>query len=79
MHLLSTLLKILSYRGNRKLVENLLAAVENQELEEHAARCCGTEEEKSTAKCPICDLELQVNIGLRRSYSKYMFFPMDTS
>ena len=31
-----------------------------QELEEHAARCCGAEDEKTTANCPICDLELQV-------------------
>ena len=35
-----------------------------QELEEHAARCCGAEEEETTANCPICDLELQVNMGL---------------
>jgi len=31
-----------------------------EELEEHAARCCGAEEEDTTANCPICDLELQV-------------------
>ena len=35
--------------------------LEIQELEEHAARCCGTEDEKTTANCPICDLELQVS------------------
>jgi len=32
-----------------------------EELEEHAARCSGVEEEEeSTANCPICNLELQV-------------------
>jgi len=31
-----------------------------EELEEHAARCCGIEEEETTANCPICGLELQV-------------------
>ena len=70
MHLLSNVLKILSYRGGGNFFGELFwQQLKMQELEEHAARCCGAEEEETTANCPICDLELQVELNQNACYS----------